>query len=95
MGIRAAAEVCETKQERKGKKHQNQEGGEVLLQSSGGAAGSHDAQRPQNSQGVQGCHPNIVMPIEALATGQGEVMCPGVMPFSTRNRNLVNSKMFL
>lgn len=50
---------------------------------------------PKTAGGVQGCHPNIVMPIEALATGQGEVMCPGVMPFSTRNRNLVNLKMFL
>lgn len=57
MGIRAAAEICETKQERKGKKHQNQEGGEVLLQSSGGAAGSHNAQRPQNSRGGPGLSP--------------------------------------
>lgn len=57
MGIRAAAEICETKQGRKGEKHQNYERGEVLLQSSGGAAGSHDAQCPQNSQGAPGLSP--------------------------------------
>lgn len=57
MGIRAAAEVCETKQGRKGKKHQNQEGGELLLQSRGGAAGSHNAQCPQNSRRGPGLSP--------------------------------------
>lgn len=59
MGIRAAAKVCETKQGRKGKKHQNQEGGELLLQSqsSGGAAGSHDAQSvPKTDSDVPWCH---------------------------------------